>query len=135
MLLRPLTYMNNSGWAVRKLVERFDLALTDILVIYDDVDLPLGEVRLRPKGGPGSHLGMQSVLFALGTEDVPRLRIGIGPLPPGMELMNFVLSPPSPSEASRLAWAADLASELAQTFLKSGLAFALDAFSRLRQIR
>ncbi|MEN3011086.1 MAG: aminoacyl-tRNA hydrolase [Candidatus Bipolaricaulaceae bacterium] len=129
-LLRPLTFMNLSGQAVAALLQRFPLAPGDLLVVYDDVALPLGEVRLRPRGGPGSHRGMQSVLAALGTEEVPRLRIGIGPAPPGQDLAAFVLAPPAPEEIPVLERACDRAAELARLFLFQGLRAALDAYSR-----
>ena len=130
LLLRPLTFMNLSGQAVAELLRRFPLSAQDLLVVYDDVDLPLGEVRLRPRGGAGSHRGMRSVLAILGTEDVPRLRIGIGPAPPDQDLAQFVLSPPSAEEIPLLERACDRAAELAHVFLGRGLRAALDVYSR-----
>lgn len=130
LLLRPLTFMNLSGQAVAELLRRFPLSAQDLLVVYDDVDLPLGEVRLRPRGGAGSHRGMRSVLAALGTEDVPRLRVGIGPAPPDQDLAQFVLSPPAPEEVPTLERACDRAAELAHVFLVRGLRAALDVYSR-----
>ncbi len=135
LLLRPLTFMNLSGEAVSAFSRRYGLAPSALLVVYDDVDLPLGEVRLRPSGGPGMHRGMQSVLTALGTEEVPRLRVGIGPPPPETELAAFVLSPPKPEEIPVLADACDFAAELARIFLEGGLPAALDAFSRRKPAR
>ncbi len=129
-LLRPLTFMNLSGEAVGAFLRRYPLSPSSLLVVYDDVDLPLGEVRLRPSGGPGTHRGMQSVLASLGTEEVPRLRIGIGSPPPGLDLAQFVLSPPGPEELPRLKEACDFAAELAEVFLAQGLSAALDFFSR-----
>ncbi|MBC7221568.1 aminoacyl-tRNA hydrolase [Candidatus Bipolaricaulota bacterium] len=134
-LLRPLTFMNLSGQAVAEFCRRFPLSPSELLVVYDDVDLPLGEVRLRPSGGPGTHRGMQSVLAALGTEEVPRLRVGIGPPPPAVDLAQFVLSPPRPEEVPILSEACDLAAELARIFLEKGLSAALDAFSRRKPAR
>lgn len=130
LLLRPLTFMNRAGEAVRELLRRFSLSPADLLIVYDDVDLPAGELRLRRRGGPGTHNGMRSVLAALGSEEVPRLRIGVGAPPPGTELSRYVLSPPAPEELSLLAGAADRAAELAWVFLKDGLEAALDEYSR-----
>jgi len=130
LLLRPVTFMNRSGEAVAELVRLFPLCPQDLLVVYDDVDLSLGELRLRLGGGPGTHRGMRSVLAELGTEEVPRLRIGIGPPPPGMELSRYVLSPPLEEEVPLLAAAADRAAELAEIFLRAGLAAALDEYAR-----
>jgi PTH1 family peptidyl-tRNA hydrolase len=129
-LLRPLTYMNCSGEAVGGFCERFSLVPAELLVVYDDLDLPLGAIRLRPRGGPGGHQGMCSVLAALGTEDVPRLRVGIGSPPPGVDLVEFVLSPPSLEEARALEGAVDLAARLSHTFLSAGISAALDSYSR-----
>ena len=77
-LVKPLTYMNESGQAVGGMARYFDVLPEDVIVVYDDVDLPLGQLRLRRKGSAGSHNGMRSVLAHLGTTEVPRLRVGIG---------------------------------------------------------
>lgn len=130
VLLRPSTYMNRSGEAVRNLLSTFSLCPHEILVAYDEADLPVGDLRLRARGGAGSHRGMASVLAALGTEDVPRLRVGIGQPARGGDWTDHVLSPPPPAEAVALAGAVDLAGELAWAFLAHGLSAALDRFSR-----
>lgn len=92
ILVKPTTYMNSSGDCVRKLVDFFKLdAKQQILIISDDIDLPLGEVRLRMKGGPGTHNGLKSIVDTLG-EEFPRIRIGIGGQPEGHDLANWVLS-------------------------------------------
>lgn len=134
-LVRPLTFMNLSGQAVAEFSRKFRVPPDSLLIVYDDVDLPLGEVRLRPSGGAGTHRGMRSVLSALGTEEVPRLRVGIGPPPPDVDLAQFVLSPPKPEEVPILAEACDFAAELAKIFLEKGLPTALDAFSRRKPAR
>ena len=130
LLLRPLTFMNRAGEAVAELLRNYLLSPHDLLIVYDDVDLPVGELRLRPRGGPGTHNGMRSVLAALGNEEVPRLRIGVGAPPPGVELSQYVLSPPPQEELPILAQAADRAAELAWVFLRGGLEVALDEYSR-----
>ncbi len=131
-LLRPSTFMNRSGDAVWELLTQTSLSPSDLLVVYDEADLPVGALRLQARGGPGTHRGMGSVLSALGTTDVPRLRVGIGRPPDGGDWADHVLSPPPPAEAEALARASDLAGELAEEFLRSGLAVALDRFSRVR---
>ena len=88
---KPVTFMNLSGVAVREMVAYHRLAPERILVLYDDVALPFGQLRLRGKGSSGGHNGMASVLGALGTLEVPRLRVGVGPLPAGWDLVSFVL--------------------------------------------
>lgn len=130
LLLRPLTYMNRSGDAVREILTRFSLSAQDILIVYDDADLPVGVLRLRGGGGPGTHRGMRSILAALGTDDVPRLRIGIGRPAECGDWVGHVLSPPPPEEVEALSYGVDLASELAWVFLSNGLSAALDRFSR-----
>lgn len=94
-LVAPLTYMNRSGFAVRCLAERHDLDPHAFLIVYDEIHLPLGSLRLRTKGSPAGHRGMESVLENMGSGDVPRLRLGVATDdgPEGDELVDFVLSP------------------------------------------
>jgi PTH1 family peptidyl-tRNA hydrolase len=80
VLAKPQTFMNLSGEAVAALVHRYKLAPEDILVVYDDLDLPLGKIRIREKGSSGGHKGIKSIIEHLGTQDFPRIRIGIAPL-------------------------------------------------------
>ncbi len=131
VLLRPYTYMNRSGEAVLRLVRSFALPVTDLLVTHDDADLPLGTVRFSPKGGPGTHNGMRSVLSILATEEVPRLRVGVGRPPEGTDLADYVLRPPKRDEIPSLLGAVDLAAELALVFIDAGAAGALDHYARL----
>ena len=91
MLAKPLIFMNNSGVVVRDLVKKYRVSLTDLLVVYDDVDLPLGKIRFKPKGGSGGHKGMGSIIECLGTEMISRVKVGIG-RPEDGDLVNFVLS-------------------------------------------
>jgi PTH1 family peptidyl-tRNA hydrolase len=103
LLLKPHTFMNRSGESVRKVVDFFKLnAKEQILVISDDIDIPLGTVRLKKKGGPGTHNGLKSIVEQLG-EDFPRLRIGIGPKPENIDLANWVLSRLNDEEEKMLA--------------------------------
>jgi PTH1 family peptidyl-tRNA hydrolase len=95
-IARPQTYMNDSGRAVGKLLDRYRLAPSDLIVVYDDVDLPLGRVRVRAKGGPGTHNGMRSVVAEIG-EAFARVRCGVAPPDPSSEirgdLADYVLQP------------------------------------------
>jgi PTH1 family peptidyl-tRNA hydrolase len=79
VLAKPQTFMNLSGEAVSALVRRYRLSYQDVLVIYDDLDLPLGKIRIRDKGSSGGHNGLKSIISHLGTQDFPRIRVGIGP--------------------------------------------------------
>jgi len=96
LLIKPLTFMNNSGKAVRKVVDYFKLDKKDIIVIYDDIDLPLGTIRIREQGSAGTHNGMKSMINELGTEEFTRIRIGVesrGELSPEkQDTSSFVLS-------------------------------------------
>lgn len=93
LLAIPQTYMNNSGLAVKKILEGRDVNPQCLLVVYDDLDIPLGEIRVRKRGGPGTHKGMSSVVREIGKTEFPRIRIGIGPLPEGKDAIDYVLSP------------------------------------------
>lgn len=92
VLAIPLTYMNRSSYAVREILERYGLPPERLVVVYDDLDIPLGTIRIRKEGGAGTHKGMHSVIQELETEEFPRLRLGIGPLPAGEDATQFVLS-------------------------------------------
>jgi PTH1 family peptidyl-tRNA hydrolase len=92
LILKPLTYMNRSGEAISSILQRFSILPQEMLVVYDDLWLPLGSFRIRLKGSSGGHNGMKSIINILGTEDISRLRIGIGPLPEGANSIDFVLT-------------------------------------------
>lgn len=103
LLLKPVTYMNLSGNAVRKVIEFYKLdPSSQLLVLTDDIDIPLGELRLRRRGGPGTHNGLKSICDIYG-EDFARLRIGLGKPEHGEDLAAWVLSTPSPEEQKVLA--------------------------------
>jgi PTH1 family peptidyl-tRNA hydrolase len=93
ILVKPQTYMNNSGLAVKSLSDYFHIAPEEILVVVDDFSLPLGSVRARSSGSAGGHNGLASIIEHLGSSSFPRLRLGIGPLPAGCDSADFVLSP------------------------------------------
>ncbi len=102
LLVKPSTYMNRSGEAMRKIVDFYKLnAAEQVLVLSDDIDLPLGELRFRKKGGPGTHNGLRSI-DALFGESYPRLRIGLGTRPPEFDLAAWVLSVPPEEERREL---------------------------------
>ena len=91
ILLKPLTYMNLSGESIRPLMDYFDIDVEDLLVIYDDLDLPCGKVRLRTKGSPGGHNGIKSIIQHLKTQEFNRIRIGIDRPQNGMKVVDYVL--------------------------------------------
>lgn len=92
MLLKPLTYMNLSGECVRPIMDYFDIDVEDIIVIYDDLDLETGKLRLRQKGSAGGHNGIKSLIHHLGTQEFNRIRVGVSRPPAGMKVADYVLS-------------------------------------------
>jgi PTH1 family peptidyl-tRNA hydrolase len=137
ILAKPRTYVNRSGDAVRELVRRYGLAPEQVLVVYDDLDLPVGRVRIRARGGHGGNNGMKSIIAALGTEEFPRVRIGIGrPLVNGEPsydpdvVAQWVLSDPPPDERAKLDEAVARAQEAILTILDEGIEAAMNRFNR-----
>ena len=92
MILRPQTYMNNSGESVVEAAKFYKIDPARIIVVYDDIDIPVGKIRVRPSGSAGTHNGMKSIIYHLGTQDFPRVRIGCGPVPEKWNLVDFVLA-------------------------------------------
>lgn len=125
VLARPLTFMNLSGLAVRPLLRWYRLAPSDLLVIYDDLDLPLGKIRLRQKGGSGGHKGIRSIIQALGTQDFARLRVGIG-RPVHGEPQDYVLSDFLPDELINMEDACERAVAAVASFVTEGIATAMN---------
>ncbi|MEL7645186.1 MAG: aminoacyl-tRNA hydrolase [Anaerolineaceae bacterium] len=129
IIAKPLTYMNDSGSAVSSLLHYFKVPLERLLVIHDDLDLPLGVLRLRPGGGSAGQRGMQSITEKLGTSAFPRLRFGIGRPPGRMDPADYVLEKFRPSEQELLRMTLDQAAAAAQTFIRDGLEKAMNQFN------
>ena len=91
-LMKPKTYMNNSGEAVGPFANYYKIDPSHIIIVYDDIDIEVGTIRVRAKGSAGTHNGMKSVIAHLGTQEFPRVRIGTGPLPEHMDLITYVLA-------------------------------------------
>lgn len=126
ILAKPQTYMNDSGDAVRGLAKLNGLAPSRILVICDDLDLPFGRVRLRDRGSSGGQRGLRSIINQLGTEEFPRLRIGIGRPPPGVDPIDYVLTTFTPTENQELGEVLDRAVQGIEVLLSRGLAAAMN---------
>lgn len=92
ILLKPMTFMNLSGESVRAVADYFKVAPEDVIVIYDDINLDVGRLRIREKGSAGGHNGIKNIITHLGTDAFPRIRIGVGMKPPKMDLADYVLS-------------------------------------------
>ncbi|MGI6077260.1 MAG: aminoacyl-tRNA hydrolase [Fastidiosipilaceae bacterium] len=101
-LLKPLTFMNLSGDCVRPIADYFKIPTSNIAVLYDDIDIELGRLRIREKGGSGTHNGMKSVIARLGDENFPRFRIGIGPKPKEWDMISYVLAKIPPDKQMAL---------------------------------
>src|SRR5262245_47568411 len=131
-LAQPQTYMNRSGYAARCLAEVRGFAPEEILVVYDEVALPLGRLRLRRAGSPAGHRGMESILQQLQTDQVPRLRLGVaaeaGP-PPGEALAEFVLSPFAAAEREAAEAMIERAADACEAWLAEGPDAAMARFN------
>ena len=121
MLCRPQTFMNASGDCVQRLVKWYNCPLDHLLVIYDDIDLAPGRLRMRAGGGPGTHNGMRSIVEELGRQDFPRLRIGTGDRPAGQDLVSWVLGHYPAEEKDRMDRIFDLAADCAEEWVRNGL--------------
>jgi PTH1 family peptidyl-tRNA hydrolase len=128
-LLVPLTYMNRSGEALQSWRSRHDVDTANLLVISDDVYLPVGLVRLRPRGSSGGHRGLDSIESVLSTRDFARLRIGVGAVE-GAELKEHVLEEPESKEAEALEGAIRLAADAAECWAEEGILAAMNRFNR-----
>ena len=129
VLAQPLTYMNESGGAAVRLLKRYDVTPRDLLVIYDDLDLDLGRLRLRGDGSPGTHNGMRNIVQRLGTDDFPRLRLGIGPKPPGADAVKWVLSAFRRSEEKVVEEMLARAGEAVVCLVREGLDVAMNRYN------
>ncbi len=129
-LLLPLTYMNLSGEAVAPAIKNLALSPERLLVLYDDLDLPLGRLKISPKGSSGGHRGVASVIAALGTEDFPRLRLGIGRPPAGVPVKDYVLSEFLPEERPVVERVVAKAVEAVKTVIEVGLPQAMTLYNR-----
>ncbi len=129
VLVKPLTFMNLSGRAVGDLQRFFKVAADDLLVVFDDVNLPIGRLRLRPQGSAGGHNGLKSILECLGSQAIPRLRVGVGRGDTRRDLASHVLSRVPADEVALLAEAAALAADAAETFVASGLLEAMNRYN------
>jgi len=128
-LLKPATYMNASGEAARSLVEFYKIPPEATLAVYDDMALPFGCLRVRAGGSFGGHRGISSIIASLGTQGVPRLRLGIGPKPERMDAVNFVLGKFSKEEAVLLPGFLDRAFEALELVVDSGPESAMNRYN------
>lgn len=128
VLVKPQTFMNASGEAVAWFARTLDAGPGDMLVAYDDTDLPLGRIRIRARGGSGGHRGIESVIEAVGTGDFARLRLGIG-RPCEGELSDYVLSPFSDDDAEGVEGMLSKGAEAVETILTEGVEAAMNSYN------
>jgi len=133
ILVRPMTYMNNSGTAVRALMDYFKISPDHVIVIYDDVDLPFGHLRIRENGSAGGHNGMKSIVQHLGTQDFPRVRIGVGAKPAGWDLADYVLSHFTAEEKGEIEKTVEKAAGACADIVEKGLASAMNQYNTKRE--
>jgi len=127
--VKPLTYMNRSGTVLPGLMRPAGLTGKDLLVATDDVNLPLGKLRIRPRGGAGGHNGLKSVIEHLGGEEFVRVRIGVGEQKEGKDLRDHVLERMGPGERRALAEAADRAADALEHILIHGVDSAMNQYN------
>jgi len=129
ILLKPQTYMNLSGKCIKKYIDFYKINLSNIIVIYDDMDVEIGEIKVRKMGGPGTHNGMKSVIQELQSEEFPRVRVGIGRTDEPYEMIDYVIKPVSDEEYSMLDKGTDKAKEAVIEFLKNGIDSAMNKYN------
>ena len=132
VLAKPQTYMNHSGLAAAALLRRFRVQGEDLVVVYDDLDLPLGRLRVRCGGSAGGHRGLASILQHVAERDFVRLRLGIGRPPEGVDAVEYVLGRFSPEEQSALDEMLARAAEALETIILKGPVRAMEDYNRVQ---
>ena len=132
VLAKPRTYMNNSGEAVHYLLARFRVQAAALVIIYDEMDLPRGTIRRRPRGGTAGHQGMASIIDALGSNKFPRVRVGIGSPPEGTDGMDYVLEPFSQEERPVNERAVKTVCQAVVCLLQEGIQTAMNRFNSVK---
>jgi len=130
LLLKPQTYMNLSGESIREAVSWYKVPAGKLIVVFDDIDLPTGRIRVRPSGSAGTHNGMKSVIYQLQNDSFPRIKIGIGANPEYMDLADYVLAKFTADERKIIDKSVSTASDAVQCILKYGLNEAMNKFNR-----
>ena len=130
LVMKPQTYMNLSGEAVREAVQFYKLPADRVLVIYDDVSLPVGKLRVRPTGSAGGHNGIKNIIAHLGTQDFPRIKIGTGaPAGGGADMIDWVIGVPSQAERKVLLETFGRAVDAAECIIRHGCQKAMNDFN------
>jgi peptidyl-tRNA hydrolase, PTH1 family len=130
VLAKPQTYMNLSGLAVARLLQNYELSPRDLLVLVDEIEIPLGMLRIRPRGSAGGHNGLKSIIGALEADDFARLRLGVGLDRPVEDYVSYLLRPFRPAEMKLVAEMLEQASEAVRVILSEGVQKAMNRFNR-----
>jgi len=130
VLVKPMTFMNRSGGAVRGVADFFDSTIEDLVVLHDDLDLPFGRLRFKQRGGDGGHQGVRSIIERMGGNNFLRLKIGIGRPPPGMDPADYVLEVFDKAEQLELDGILSQAAEAVRVMLIEGLESAMNQFQK-----
>ncbi len=130
LLAKPQTYMNLSGLSVARLLERYEIEVKDLIVAVDDVNLPLGSLRVRSRGSAGGHNGLKSLIGALQADEFVRVRMGVGPEEPREDLASYVLTPFRKADFEAAAELIEQAAEAVRVILKEGVSAAMNRFNR-----
>lgn len=133
ILALPQVFMNRTGLAVDRLMRKKNIPADHLVVVYDDLDISLGEIRVRKTGSPGTHKGMRSIVEEIATQKFPRIRIGIGPLPAGRDASRFVLSPFTRKERPLLEKSLEAAEEALTMILDGEMERAMNLFNRRKK--
>lgn len=129
ILLKPQTYMNLSGESIKEIIDFYKINLEDIIVIYDDIDTEKGNIRIRKKGGPGTHNGMKSIIENLNTTDFARIRIGIGQPEYKNDMINYVIGKVPEEEQNILHQGVQKAADAVEEIIKNGIDIAMNKFN------
>lgn len=129
-LVKPITYMNNSGIALKKFCDYHSLASKDLIVMYDDIDTDIGKIKIRKKGSAGGHNGMKSVISNFQTQDIARIRIGTGPKRDGIDLASYVLSSYSGYEKDEMKKVFAMIPEIAKIIVLKGIDIAMNIYNQ-----
>ena len=134
VLIKPQTYMNNSGEAIREFKNFYKFDIDKLIVIYDDIDIDFGTIRIRKKGSAGSHNGMKSIIYQIQDDKFPRIKIAVGKKPEYMDLANFVLSGFSKNEVNIIEDEIRLAAEAVEIMLDSDIEKAMNKCNSIKLV-
>jgi PTH1 family peptidyl-tRNA hydrolase len=136
ILVKPQTYMNLSGKSVSKIVSYYRISFQDLLIVYDDLNLELGQIRIRKRGSAGGHKGVESIIQYLNSEDIPRLRIGIGKpsINSNFDYVSYVLSNFNNNEKDKISEVIQLSTEAIKTVIEDGLVKAMRKYNRKLEV-